>query len=106
MGRVHPDVGARGNTRGGGLPHERVAVVRGGASLAESDVAVLLTTFLLSILVDLTVAIEVGMGLAAFLFIRRMASVTNVSVITREIQQGLIAGVEGPSFERDTAERR
>jgi SulP family sulfate permease len=57
----------------------------------KSDVAVLLTTFLLTVLVDLTVAIEVGMVLAAFLFIRRMATVSNVSVITREIQQGLAA---------------
>ena len=55
----------------------------------KSDVAVLLTTFLLTVLVDLTVAIGVGMVLAAFLFIRRMASVTNVSVITREIREGL-----------------
>src|SRR6478752_4235702 len=51
----------------------------------KSDVAVLLTTFLLTVLIDLTVAISVGMVLAAFLFIRRMATVTNVSVITREI---------------------
>src|SRR6476469_9791781 len=57
----------------------------------KSDVAVLLTTFLLTVLVDLTVAIEVGMVLAAFLFIRRMASVTNISVITSEIQQELAA---------------
>jgi sulfate permease, SulP family len=57
----------------------------------KSDVAVLLTTFFLTVLVDLTVAIEVGMVLAAFLFIRRMASVTNVSVITREIAEGLAA---------------
>jgi sulfate permease, SulP family len=55
----------------------------------KSDIAVLLTTFLLTVLVDLTVAIGVGMVLAAFLFIRRMASVTNVSVITREIREGL-----------------
>ena len=46
-----------------------------------SDVAVLLATFSLTVLVDLTVAISVGMILAAFLFIRRMAAVTNVSVI-------------------------
>ena len=58
----------------------------------KSDVAVLLTTFLLTILVDLTVAIEVGMVMAAFFFIRRMASVTNVSVITREIQEALDEG--------------
>ncbi|HEX7939712.1 MAG TPA: SulP family inorganic anion transporter, partial [Gemmatimonadaceae bacterium] len=51
----------------------------------KSDVAVMLTTFLLTIFVDLTVAIEVGMVLAAFLFIRRMASVANVSAVTREI---------------------
>ncbi len=47
----------------------------------KSDVAVLLTTFGLTVLVDLTVAISVGMVLAAFLFIRRMASVTDVQVI-------------------------
>ena len=51
----------------------------------KSDVVVLLTTFTLTVLVDLTVAIEVGMVLAAFLFIRRMAEVTNVSAVTREL---------------------
>jgi SulP family sulfate permease len=51
----------------------------------KSDVAVLLTTFVLTVLVDLTVAIEVGIVLAALLFMRRMAEVTNVSVITREL---------------------
>ena len=50
----------------------------------KSDVAVLLTTFLLTVLVDLTVAIEIGMVLAAFLFMRRMAEVTNISVLTHE----------------------
>jgi len=48
------------------------------------DVAVLLATFFLTVLVDLTVAIEVGMVLAAFLFMRRMAEVTNISVLTHE----------------------
>lgn len=42
------------------------------------DVAVLLTTFLLTILVDLTVAVEVGMVLAAFLFMKRMSDASNV----------------------------
>jgi SulP family sulfate permease len=51
----------------------------------KSDVAVLLTTFILTVLVDLTVAIEVGIVLAALLFMRRMAEVTNVSAITREL---------------------
>jgi SulP family sulfate permease len=51
----------------------------------KSDVAVLLATFTLTVLVDLTVAIEVGMVLAAFLFMRRMAEVTNISVLTHEL---------------------
>jgi len=51
----------------------------------KSDVVVLLTTFSLTVLIDLTVAIEVGMVLAAFLFMHRMAEVTNVSMVTREI---------------------
>jgi SulP family sulfate permease len=51
-----------------------------------SDVMVLLATFLLTVLVDLSIAIQVGMVLAAFLFMRRMAEVTNVSIVTREIQ--------------------
>ena len=55
----------------------------------KSDVAVLLTTFILTVLIDLTVAIEVGMVLAAFLFMRRMAEVTNVSSVTRELADGM-----------------
>ncbi|HTY40563.1 MAG TPA: SulP family inorganic anion transporter [Thermoanaerobaculia bacterium] len=51
----------------------------------KSDVAVLLTTFLLTVLIDLTVAVQVGVVLAAFLFIKRMADVTNVSAVTREL---------------------
>jgi SulP family sulfate permease len=50
----------------------------------KSDVAVLLVTFTLTVLVDLSVAVEVGMVLAAFLFMKRMAEVTNVSVVSRE----------------------
>ena len=52
----------------------------------KSDVAVLLTTFLLTVLIDLTVAIQVGMVLAAFLFMRRMAEVTQVTAITAELR--------------------
>ncbi len=52
----------------------------------KSDVAVLVTTFSLTVLVDLTVAIAVGMVLAAFLFIRRMAEVTNVTAVRRELE--------------------
>jgi sulfate permease, SulP family len=53
----------------------------------KSDVAVLMTTFLLTVLIDLTVAISVGMVLAAFLFMKRMAEVTNVKALKREFEQ-------------------
>ncbi|HEX6091493.1 MAG TPA: SulP family inorganic anion transporter [Gemmatimonadales bacterium] len=46
-----------------------------------SDVIVLLTTFALTVMVDLTVAVQVGLVLAAFLFMRRMSEVTNVAEI-------------------------
>ncbi len=52
-----------------------------------SDVLVLLTTFLLTVLVDLSVAVQVGVVLAAFLFMKRMADVTNVGAITREFEE-------------------
>ncbi len=42
------------------------------------DVAVLLTTFLLTIVVDLIVAIEIGMILAAFLFMKRISDLSGV----------------------------
>lgn len=50
-----------------------------------SDVIVLLATFLLTVLVDLTVAIQVGMVLAAFLFMKRMAEVTDISHVTGKL---------------------
>jgi SulP family sulfate permease len=49
------------------------------------DAAVLATTFLLTVLVDLTVAIAVGMVLASFLFMKRMAEATNVSSVKRDL---------------------
>jgi len=51
-----------------------------------SDVVVLLITFGLTVIIDLTVAIEVGMLLSVFLFMRRMAMVTNVDVVTNEFR--------------------
>lgn len=57
-----------------------VSVLKG----SRSDGAVLLTTFLLTVIVDLTVAIEIGMVLAAFLFMRNMIKVSEVSLLTNE----------------------
>ena len=53
----------------------------------KSDVAIMVTTFALTVAIDLTVAIEVGMVAAAFLFMRRMAEVTNVRSIAREFEE-------------------
>lgn len=46
-----------------------------------SDIAVLLITFLLTVMVDLTVAIEIGMVVAAFLFIRKMTQATYINPV-------------------------
>ena len=51
----------------------------------KSDVTVLLITFFLTILFDLTVAIEVGLVIACLFFMRRMAETTDVKVIMDEI---------------------
>ena len=51
----------------------------------KSDWAVMLTTFLLTVFIDLVVAVEVGVVLAALLFIRRMSDISNVSAITGEL---------------------
>lgn len=50
-----------------------------------SDVTVLLITFFLTVLFDLTIAIEVGLVIACLLFMRRVAETTDIHVITDEI---------------------
>ena len=50
-----------------------------------SDVSVLLTTFLLTVIFDLTIAIEIGLLIAMLFFMRRVAETTRVSVTTDEI---------------------
>jgi sulfate permease, SulP family len=47
-----------------------------------SDTAVLLVTFLLTVLIDLTVAIEIGMVLAVFIFMGKMTKFSNVKQLT------------------------
>jgi SulP family sulfate permease len=48
------------------------------------DVILLLTTFVLTVLVDLTVAVQVGIVLAAFIFMKRMSEVTDVTAFSAE----------------------
>lgn len=58
-----------------------VAILKG----SRSDAAVLITSFLLTVLIDLTVAIEIGMVLAAFLFMRKMTQFSHVQQLTKEL---------------------
>ena len=51
----------------------------------KSDITVLWVTFLLTVIFDLTIAIEVGLICACLLFMRRMAETTDVKVISDEI---------------------
>ncbi len=60
----------------------------------KSDVTVLLITFFLTIIFDLTIAIEFGLVIACVLFMRRVMETTEISVIQNEID---------PSKETDMA---
>ena len=55
----------------------------------KTDIAVWVTTFALTVLADLTVAVEVGMILAALLYIRRVAATTTVDQVTAKyVEEG------------------
>ena len=54
---------------------------------AKSDVLVMLSTFFLTVFVDLTVAIQTGVVLSALLFMNRMAQVTEVRNTTEELNE-------------------
>jgi SulP family sulfate permease len=53
-----------------------------------SDLIVLMLTFVLTIFVDLTVAVQVGIVIASLLFMKRMADVTHVSGLTTDDDDG------------------
>jgi SulP family sulfate permease len=55
--------------------------------MPRSDVAVLLTTFFLTVLVDLTVALQAGIVLAALLFMRRMATLSQAGYVTQMLSE-------------------
>lgn len=58
--------------------------ISGVLRLAKADVAVWAVTFLLTVVTDLTVAVGVGMALAALLYIYRVAETTTVAPVTEE----------------------
>jgi SulP family sulfate permease len=67
----------------------------------KSDVCVLLTTFVLTVLVDLTFAVEIGVLLAVFLFIRRMIEITGVRPQNNEVMSALAMGNIEKNTERN-----
>lgn len=68
----------------------------------KSDVAVLLITFFLTIIFDLTIAIEVGLLIACLLFMKRMAETTDVKVIMDEIDPNDELDIEQGNLEHLT----
>lgn len=71
----------------------------------KSDTAVLVLTFLLTVFVDLTVAIEFGLLLAAFFFIRKMIDVSTVTEF-KELRNEMNAPEPGPDLDANSLARR
>ncbi|GAO28311.1 SulP family inorganic anion transporter [Geofilum rubicundum] len=74
-----------------------VSIMRG----SRYDVLVLLTSFVLTVVVDLTIAIQVGMVLAALLFMKRMADVGEVRTLVNypddEVDDAAMVRLELPA---------
>ncbi len=70
----------------------------------KSDVAILLITFLLTVFLDLTIAIEVGMLLAMVILLKRVTESTRISVFTDKID--LTAGAEVHAAEHLTVPKQ
>lgn len=54
----------------------------------KTDIVVLLITYFLTVLIDLTVAIEVGLVLAIILFVKRVSETSSIKVLTGETVAG------------------
>ncbi len=64
----------------------------------KSDICVLAVTFLITVFVDLTVAIEVGLGFAAFFFIKKMCDLSEIQAK----RENLTEGISGASTHDET----
>ncbi|HOG04922.1 MAG TPA: sulfate permease [Paludibacter sp.] len=53
----------------------------------KSDMLVLVTTFLLTVIFDLTIAIELGLVLAVVLFVKRMSESSQISIFNEEVEE-------------------
>ncbi len=59
--------------------------------LTKTDIAVWIVTFALTVFADLTIAVEIGMVLAALTFIRRVAVTTDISLVTPDfVEEGRV----------------
>ena len=72
----------------------------------KSDVTVLLLTFFLTIIFDLTVAIEFGLVCACLLFMKRMAETTDVKAVLNEIDLNEDADMQRGNLEHLTIPKR
>ena len=59
--------------------------VRGLLKSPKSDVATLVVTFILTVVFDLTIAIEVGLVIAAVVFVKRVMETTEINVVKDEL---------------------
>jgi sulfate permease, SulP family len=72
--------------------------------LTRTDISVWALTFLLTVLADLTVAVEAGMILAALLYIRRVSQTTTVSRVTvQDVEDGRVHVLQGKDIPPDVA---
>lgn len=66
----------------------------------KSDIFVLAATFLITVFIDLTVAIEFGLGFAAFFFIKKMIDVSEV----QNKRDSIAGGISGNEFLEENIE--
>lgn len=57
---------------------------------ARPEVAVLLTTFFLTVIFDLTIAIEIGLVLALFLFVRRISKTSEIQIFHNQVAPSVL----------------
>jgi SulP family sulfate permease len=60
--------------------------IRSMCRQSRSDIAILFTTMILTIIFDLTIAIEVGLIMAVILFVRRIMETSKISVLRDEME--------------------
>ena len=78
--------------------------IGGVLRLAWADIAVWAATFVLTVIADLTVAVGVGMALAALLYIYRIAETTTVEAVTEEyVREGEAHSLQGREIPQNVA---